>query len=61
MLWVLVISTVVALLAVAVVWAFFAPGFAGPGGQRRVVTHAQAQQFNTPTVPASVQPSDTKP
>ncbi len=60
-LWVLVISTVVALLAVAVIWAFFSNGFSGGGGSRQIVTPAQAKKFDTPTVPASTQPSNTKP
>ena len=60
-LWVLVISTVVALIAVAVVWAFFAHGLSGGGGQRQIVTPAQAQKFDTPTVPASTQPANDRP
>jgi hypothetical protein len=60
-LWVLVLSTVVALIAVAVVWAFFAHGLGGGGGGRQIVTPAQAQKFNTPTVPASTQPANTRP
>ena len=60
-LWVLVISTLVALIAVAVIWAFFSHGLSGGGGSRQVVTPAQAQKFDTPTVPASTQPANTKP
>jgi hypothetical protein len=60
-LWVLVISTVVALIAVAVVWAFFAHGLSGGGGQAQITTPAQAQKFDTPTVPASTKPAGTKP
>ena len=60
-LWVLVVSTVVALLAVAVVWAFFAHGLSGGGGSRQVVTPAQAQKFDTPTVPASTSSTNTRP
>ena len=61
-LWVLVISTVVALIAVAAVWAVFSHGLSGGGGQRQVRSRrrAQAQKFNTPTVPASTQPSQTR-
>jgi hypothetical protein len=60
-LWVLVISTVVAVIAVALVWAFFAHGLSGAGGSRQIVTPAQAQKFDTPTVPASTKPADTRP
>lgn len=60
-LWVLVISTIVALVAVAVVWVVFAHGLSGGGGQRQITTPAQAQTFNTPTVPASTQPANAKP
>lgn len=60
-LWVLVVSTVVALLAVAVIWAFFSHSLSGGGGSRQVTTPAEAQKFNTPTVPASTQLSNTKP
>ncbi len=58
--WVLVVSTVVAVIAVAVVWAFFSGGLSGGGGQRQVTTPAQAQKFDTPTVPASMKPALTK-
>jgi hypothetical protein len=60
-LWVLVISTVVAVIAVAVVWAFFAHGLSGGGGGRQVTTHAQAQKFDTPTVPATTEPANDRP
>ena len=60
-LWVLVISTIVALIAVAMIWAFFSHGLGGGGGSQQVVTPAQARKFNTPTVPASTQQSNTKP
>jgi hypothetical protein len=60
-LWVLVISTIVAVIAVALVWAFFAHGLSGGGGSRQIVTPAQAQKFDTPTVPASTKPADTRP
>ena len=59
-LWVLVVSTVVALLAVAVVWAFFSHSLSGSGGQRQITTPAQAKTFDTPTVPASRSPALTQ-
>ncbi len=60
-LWVLVISTLVAVIAVALVWAFFAHGLSGAGGSRQIATPAQAQKFDTPTVPASTKLSNTRP
>jgi hypothetical protein len=60
-LWVLVVSTIVALIAVVVIWAFFFHGLSGPGGERRVITPAQAKKFDTPTVSASTQPGATRP
>ena len=60
-LWVLVISTIVALIAVAVIWAFFAHGLSGGGGAAQVTSPAQAQKFDTPTLPASTQPANPKP
>ena len=60
-LWVLIGSTVGGIIVFAIVWAFFAHGFSGGGGQRQITTPAQAQKFDTPTVPASVKPADTRP
>lgn len=54
--WVLVISTVVALIAVAVVWGFFSPGLSGNGGQSRITNPVQASTTNTPTVSATTPP-----
>ncbi len=51
--WVMAISTIVALIAVFAIWAFFFHGLGGGGGQSQVVTPAQAAKFDTPTVPAS--------
>lgn len=52
-LWVLIISTVVALLAVAVIWGFFSHRLGGQGGSTQVTSPAQASKFDTPTVTAS--------
>ena len=60
-LWVLVISTVVALIAVVAIWAFFFQGFGASHGATQIASPAQAQKFDTPTVPASTQQSQTKP
>jgi hypothetical protein len=60
-LWVLIGSTIGGVIVVAIVWALFAHGLSGAGGSRQIVTPAQAQKFDTPTVPASVKPADTRP
>ena len=55
--WVLLVSTVVALGAVFLAWAFFSPGLGGNGGQTRVTNPVQASTTNTPTVSATTPPA----
>ncbi len=55
--WVLVVSTLVALIAVAVVWGFFSSGLQGNGGQTHITNPAQAAGTDTPTVSATTPPA----
>jgi len=54
-LWVLVVSTVVALIAVVVVWGFFSNSLAKRNESPQVTSKAVAASTDTPTVPASTQ------
>jgi hypothetical protein len=57
--WVLVISTLLAAIALALAWAWKAPGFAQPGSQVRATNPDAAQAFHAPEPAAQVPPPGT--
>jgi hypothetical protein len=57
--WVLVVSTLLAAIALAVAWGWKAPGLAQPGSQSQVTAPATARTFDAPAPAAQVPPAGT--
>jgi hypothetical protein len=57
--WVLVISTLLAAIALAVAWGWKAPGLSQPGSQSRATSPATADAFHAPEPAAQVPPAGT--
>jgi hypothetical protein len=57
--WVLVISTVLAAIALFAAWGWRAPGLSQPGSQARVTAPSSAEAFHAPEPAPQVPPAGT--